>query len=370
MTMNDEPRPPLLRALLVEESAADLARRQAEERAPAATAARRVFGFTEGVQQLAAEPPAPVLHQSDVVARRRAEDAQAAAEAAARQAAKAAHDAQFITVDQLVDCMRRSGVSRHAGMIAFEVLRENETPLFCRWAVWRDWKDGRDARDWHPDDARWTPLPPCPVVCLSRLDWGQTYTHINSMGCITTPDPLLSALAVYGFDAELLPRMGMGNGGRFNADALAIRREDAARLFDLAEPTSTAPDHLEDAREMVTAPTSASPAARPEAVAVPAGAPETPDSASAPTVAPPEAVPDGKPEAAEARQDRRLLELRSMGADFVPHGEGWRVTGKRGALAALVKREAGRPMGTKDGVRKDLQRAVQREMERNGRLSR
>lgn len=114
---------------------------------------------------------------------------------------------------------------------------------------------------------------------------------------------------------------------------------------------------------------SASPAARPEAVAAPA-APGAPDSASAPTVAPPEAVPDGKPEAAEARQDRRLLELRSMGADFVPHGEGWRVTWKRGALAALVKREAGRPMGTRDGVRKDLQRAVQREMKRNGRVSR
>lgn len=56
-----------------------------------------------------------------------------------------------------------------------------------------------------------------------------------------------------------------------------------------------------------------------------------------------------------------------MGADFVPHGDGWRVIWKRGALAALVKREAGRPMCTKDGIRKDLQRAVQREMGRNGR---
>lgn len=128
-----------------------------------------------------------------------------------------------------------------------------------------------------------------------------------------------------------------------------------------APPTAEASTHAPSA--------SASPAARPEAVAAPA-APEVPDSASAPAVAQPEAVPDGKPEAAEARQDRRLLELRSMGADFVPHGKGWRVTGKRGALAALVEREAGRPMGTKDGVRKDLQRAVQRERERNGRLSR
>lgn len=239
--------------------------------------ARRVFGFTEEVQQPAAELPAPVLHQSDVVARRRAEDAQAAADVAARRAAKAAHDAQFITVAQLVDRMRGGGVSRHASMIAFEVLRANETPLFCRWAAWKDWKDGRDERDWHPDDARWTPLPPCPVVCFSRADegagarWGQTYTHINSMGNITTPDPLLSALAAYGFDAELLPRMGSGNGGMFNADALAIRREDAARLFDLAEPASIAPDHPEDVREMVTAP-SASPPAPADPVAHPAGA--------------------------------------------------------------------------------------------------
>lgn len=118
-----------------------------------------------------------------------------------------------------------------------------------------------------------------------------------------------------------------------------------------------------------TPPASAAPADCPAAAATTA-AREAPTSASAPAGRLPEAVPDGKPEAAEARQDRRLLELRSMGADFVPHGKGWRVTGKRGALAALVKREAGQPMDTKDGVRKDLQRAVQRERERNGRLSR
>lgn len=127
-------------------------------------------------------------------------------------------------------------------------------------------------------------------------------------------------------------------------------------------PAAALPEPVAAHAEAVAPPSaSASPAARPEAVAAPA-APGAPDSASAPTVAPPEAVPDGKPEAAEARQDRRLLELRSMGADFVPHGEGWRVTWKRGALAELVKREAGRPMGTRDGVRKDLQKAVQREM--------
>lgn len=100
-------------------------------------------------------------------------------------------------------------------------------------------------------------------------------------------------------------------------------------------------------------------------------------SASAPAVASPEpvaasveTVPVAKAEGAEKRQDRRLVELRRMGADFVPHGDGWRATGERGALAKLVRRETGKPMGTKDGVRQDLRAAVQRERARNGRPSR
>lgn len=154
-----------------------------------------------------------------------------------------------------------------------------------------------------------------------------------------------------------------------------VKMATPAQFIAVAERAGLPPTWLEAASlagllpHQPEPPASASPAALPGASPAPA-APAAPDSASAPTVAPPEAAPDGKPEAAEARQDRRLLELRSMGADFVPHGDGWRVTRKRGALAALVEREAGRPMGTKDGVRKDLQRAVQRERERNGRLSR
>ena len=124
-----------------------------------------------------------------------------------------------------------------------------------------------------------------------------------------------------------------------------VRRLLAERGVSLPDVAAPAPTHAPSA--------SASPAARPEAVAVPAGA-----------------VPMAEAEGAEKRQDRRLAELRSMGADFVPHGKGWRVDRRRGALADLIRREAGKPMGTKDGVRKDLSAAVQREMKRNGRVSR
>lgn len=67
----------------------------------------------------------------------------------------------------------------------------------------------------------------------------------------------------------------------------------------------------------------------------------------------------------EARQDRRLFRLRELGANFVPHGEGWRVSGRRGALADLIKEEkaAGRPMSDKTDIRKDLKAAAERERE-------
>ena len=295
------------------------------------------------------DPPALAL-----LKRHRSEEAERKAQIAARRQAKADHDAQFIAISKLVDRVRNvyreTGVSY--GMIVFETLRSDDrheggiTPLFCRWAAWNDWTAGRDERDWHPDHARWTPLPPCPVKCFCRLSegdgakWGQEYTHINRAGSITSPDPLLSALAQYGFDVELFAKLGNGSGGCFNAGALAIRVEDAARLFG------------------------------PEVVAEPAVRP----SASTPAGADPEtvAVPaePGEVEATEVRQDRRLAWLRGRGGDFVPHGDGWRVTGPKGVLAELVRHEHGKPMNTKDGVRKDLMKAVQRERARNGRVSR
>lgn len=153
--------------------------------------------------------------------------------------AKADHDALFVTLPKLFDrCLPFvKGSHSSAREAVFKVLRSDGTPLFCRWATWHDWKDGRDERDWHPDDARWTPLPPCPVECFSRsrecsggLHTAQTYTYTASPGTITTPDPLAAAC-------------GQDDGpGRFLAGALAIRREDADRLFGPAVPASAAPE--------------------------------------------------------------------------------------------------------------------------------
>lgn len=150
--------------------------------------------------------------------------------------AKADHDAPFVTLPKLFDrCLPFvKGSHSSAREAVFKVLRSDGTPLFCRWATW---KDGRDERDWHPDDARWTPLPPCPVECFSRsrecsggLHTAQTYTYTASPGTITTPDPLAAAC-------------GQDDGpGQFVAGALAIRREDADRLFGPAVPASAAPE--------------------------------------------------------------------------------------------------------------------------------
>lgn len=98
---------------------------------------------------------------------------------------------------------------------------------------------------------------------------------------------------------------------------------------------------------------SASPAICSEAVTVPA-----------------EPISADEVETPEARQDRRLSWLRARGGNFVPHGDGWRVTGAVGLLAKLVRLECGKPQATKDGVRKDLMKAVLREKERHGRVSR
>ena len=269
-----------------------------------------------------------------VLERRRQEEAerkaQIEARIAARRRAKAEHDAQFITISMLVHRFRDAhpapGISY--GMIVFETLRSDDkhegrvTPLFCRWAAWKDWTDGRDERDWHPDDARWTPLPPCPVTCFCRLRegegviWGQEYTHVANGhtekrgNCtITAPDPLWSALAQYGFGWEYLHKSGHG---KFNAGALAIRVEDAARLFG---------------PEVV-----AEPAVRPSASA-PAGA--DPEPVAAPAVAVPAPMPRQRYQEAEV-----LRVLRELGHD--PAALPARPRGKPGAKAAAWRRLAGK----------------------------
>ena len=161
-----------------------------------------------------------------------------------------------------------------------EVLRGNKTPLFCLLVESRD-----DAPSTiKPEDTRWSELPSSPVVSRYRGLFdprtkgdAQCYTLPATEADRPPADPLASALGRIA--APVDPR-----DEGFSAHALAIRREDAARLFDLAEPASTAPDHVEDAREMVTAP-SASPPAPADPVAPPAGAaarPEAPAAAQSP----------------------------------------------------------------------------------------
>ena len=64
-------------------------------------------------------------------------------------------------------------------------------------------------------------------------------------------------------------------------------------------------------------------------------------------------------ETAEQRQDRRLMWVRQNGADHNGH----HMTGKRGVLAELARREAaeGRPMSNEKDVRNDLKKAISRE---------
>lgn len=66
----------------------------------------------------------------------------------------------------------------------------------------------------------------------------------------------------------------------------------------------------------------------------------------------------------KVRQDRRLNRYEELGGKLVRHGNGWisDQSGARGALAKLIKEEAGarRPMSDKTDVRKDLAAAAER----------
>lgn len=64
-------------------------------------------------------------------------------------------------------------------------------------------------------------------------------------------------------------------------------------------------------------------------------------------------------ESPKVRMQRRLLRLRELGGDLRPAGDSFHLTGRRGALADLVREEgaAGRPMSKRQDVRRDLERA-------------
>lgn len=68
-------------------------------------------------------------------------------------------------------------------------------------------------------------------------------------------------------------------------------------------------------------------------------------------------------ESREQRIARRLARFRALGADLRAAGDGWTLTGIRGALATLANEEsaAGRQMSSRPDVRKDLNAAMEAE---------
>lgn len=66
-------------------------------------------------------------------------------------------------------------------------------------------------------------------------------------------------------------------------------------------------------------------------------------------------------EDAAGRQRRRLARLRELGGDMRRAGAVWQCSGRRGALAELVREEAaaGRPRADKSDVRRDLIAAME-----------
>lgn len=233
MTMNDEPRPPLVLALLAEKRAADLARRQAEERAAAETAARR----------------------ADI----------------------AEHNSGYVSLWDIWDFIQKQYEpnSSKAHELLRDGLKGSDCKIYGKWIT----DDDHHPPDHYvnPKDIRYIPLPSGPV-CHTRKTNEEDH---RLYGYITSPCPD-DRINISDVLAVLEPI----------ADILSITKDDAHRVFGFTEevqqpatePTSAAQDHPEDAREMVTAP-SASPPAPADPVAPPAGAaarPEAPAAAQSP----------------------------------------------------------------------------------------
>jgi hypothetical protein len=66
------------------------------------------------------------------------------------------------------------------------------------------------------------------------------------------------------------------------------------------------------------------------------------------------------PESPASRAAHRLARLRELGGNYIEYGRDGKTTGRRGALAALIREEtaAGRPMCRKADIRKDLLKAI------------
>lgn len=189
----------------------------------------------------------------------RAKEAERAARIDERRAARIEDDKQFIDLGDL----RNSIVDRHglkpgdASRMMAMALEIDGAPLFCRWFD--------PDQPYYPDGVLWALLPAGPVSLIKEdtLSWDQ-YDNL-----VAAPkgdgadiyDPLNSAV-LFG---RMLPR------------DLAIRREDACRLFGLADdellsrfqPAQAPAQPQEDATEAQDA--SAPDGADPEPVAAPAG---------------------------------------------------------------------------------------------------
>ena len=214
-----------------------------------------------------------------VLERRRQEEAERKAQIEARRKAKAEHDAQFITVQKLSERFRCSD-RFEVRAVVFETLRGDRTPLFCLLLTGHEAEQPSSIKT---EDTRWTPLPPVPVVSRYRNPFnpfitdGQCYTLLASPEDSPNSDPLASALGRHTPFYEAC-RAGREPPSGFSMGALAIRVEDAARLFGpeiVAEPVPVAPSAV------AVVPDSASaPASTPEPVAGTAGAGDHPGGAA------------------------------------------------------------------------------------------
>lgn len=226
--------------------------------------------MTEETTKPARVPATPFFILKDLHTAReeeaRAKEAERAARIDERRAARIEDDKKFIDLGDL----RNSIVDRHglkpgdASRMMAMALEIDGAPLFCRWFD--------HDQPYYPDGVLWALLPAGPVSLIKEdtLSWDQ-YDNL-----VAAPkgdgadiyDPLNSAVLFGG----LLPR------------DLAIRREDACRLFGLADhelipdrqPAQAPAQPQEDADEVqevdTPVPSASAPAgADPEPVAAPAG---------------------------------------------------------------------------------------------------
>ena len=183
-----------------------------------------------------------------------------------RRAARIEHDKLFVDLGDLRYSIERKYVGRMSPTAVryrmLDLVKSNGTPLFCRWYD--------PAKPHYPDGVLWAPLPAGPVA---RVD-----TALLSWRCVLDHYYLTSPWGDKPGIVDPLDHLRMDRGGLFYED-LAIRREDACRLFGLDDdellsrfqPAQAPAQPQEDATEAqdASAPAGADPEpVAPSAVAV------------------------------------------------------------------------------------------------------